>query len=187
MRYALSVPSELQTGLQSGASIAVLGVCQTVVAINGNEIIFEAIEETLKCTTLSSLHKGQWVNFERSAKMGDEIGGHPLAGHVLGTATIKSIDYPSAEQRTLRIACDPKWMKNIFPKGFIALNGASLTVGETDPQGFLTVHLIPETLKRTTFGAALVGDQINVEIDSQTQAIVATVERILAEKLAFSN
>jgi len=182
MRYALSVPLEYQKKLKTGASICVHGVCQTVVAIEGTSVIFEAMGETLIRTTLSSLASGQWVNFERSAKMSDEIGGHLLSGHVRGTALLESIEAPTPEQRILHIACPCEWMNVILPKGYIALNGASLTVVDPDPRGYFTVHLIPETLKRTTFGQIKANDKINVEIDSQTQAIVATVERVLAAR-----
>ncbi len=181
-RYALTVPSHLLHGLVIGASISVHGICQTVVSINENEIAFDAMEETLKRTTIKFLTQGQIVNFERAAKMSDEIGGHLLSGHIIGTASISNITVPSKEQRILTISCAPEWMKYILPKGYIALNGVSLTVVETDPKGSFTVHLIPETLRATTFGLASEGERINIEIDSQTQAIVDTVERVLAAR-----
>lgn len=181
-RYAIEVPPELVNNLRVGASVSVHGICQTVVAIKGNEITFEAIEETLKRTTIPQLSTHQLVNVERSAKFGDEIGGHVLSGHIMGTAKIAKMASPSPEQRIVTFSCSPEWMKYILPKGFIALNGASLTVVDTDAQGEFTVHLIPETLKLTTFGEAQIGELINLEIDSQTQAIVATVERVLSSQ-----
>lgn len=182
IRYAVKLPSNLLTNLQIGASIAIHGACQTVVEIKGNEVFFQAIEDTLKRTTIPNYKIGQFVNIERSAKMGDEIGGHVLSGHVMGTGEIIDIKSPSAEQRVLTVRVPSAWMKTILHKGFIAVNGASLTVGEVYPNdGVFTLNLIPETLKMTTFGEAQVGEKVNIEIDSQTQAIVETVERILAQ------
>lgn len=179
-RYKVELPREMLVGLETGASISVNGACQTVVNIEDTRVLFEAIEDTLKRTTIAQFKVEQKVNIERSMKMGDEIGGHLLSGHVLGTARIGNMRSPTPEQRVFEITCDKSWMKYIFHKGYIALNGVSLTVGDVFPdRGAFTVNLIPETLKLTTFGEAAEGDLINVEIDSQTQAIVETVERIL--------
>jgi riboflavin synthase len=151
----------------------------TATDINGQRVCFDVIPETLQRTTLSLLETGSKVNIERSLKMGDELGGHLLSGHIMGTGTV--------EQRTavgegvdLQIGVPPKLMKYINEKGYIALNGASLTVGTAIDRTF-TVHLIPETLRLTTFGSAQVGDDINIEIDAMTQTVVATVERILKQ------
>lgn len=182
VRYAVSLPSDLLKNLQIGASICIHGACQTVVEIKNNEVYFQAIEDTLKRTTVPTYQVGQYVNIERSAKMGDEIGGHQLSGHVLGTGEIIDIQSPSQEQRVLSVRVPPTWMKYILHKGFIAVNGASLTVGDVYPNdGIFTLNLIPETLRITTFGEVKVGDLVNIEIDSQTQAIVETVERILSQ------
>ncbi|MGE3318125.1 MAG: riboflavin synthase subunit alpha [Candidatus Berkiella sp.] len=179
-RYKIALPPEILVDLETGASISVNGVCQTVVSIENQTILFEAIEDTLKRTSLAQLSVGQKVNIERSMKMGDEIGGHLLSGHVMGTARITNMRSPTPEQRVFEITCDKRWMRFILHKGYIALNGVSLTVGDVFPErGAFTVNLIPETLKLTTFGEAVEGDLINIEIDSQTQAIVETVERVL--------
>lgn len=181
MQYALTLPSSLPFDGQTGASISVNGVCQTIVHIEGNTIAFDAIGETLARTTIGSLEIGDQVNIERAAKIGDEIGGHLLSGHIIGTAMISSItELP--DQRIVQFHCPAEWMKYILPKGFIALQGCSLTIVDTDPSGYFTVHLIPETLKRTVFGSLHVGDKVNLEIDSQTQAIVTTVENILKNR-----
>lgn len=182
-RYALTLPDNLLKDLCPGASISVNGVCQTVVAIDGFNVAFDAMEETLKRTTISALQHNQRVNIERAAKIGDEIGGHILSGHIMGKGKVSNVIFPSHEQKVLNIQCNPLWMKYILPKGYIALNGASLTVVETDPKGYFSVHLIPETLRITTFGSIQEGDDINIEIDSQTQAIVDTVERVLSAKM----
>jgi riboflavin synthase len=181
-RYALTLPSTMLIDLAIGASVAVNGVCQTVVSIENQIVSFDAIKDTLKKTTIPTFVAGQRVNVERSLKMGDEIGGHFLSGHVMGTAVISNIHSPTSEQRILQITCDPSWMRFILHKGYVAINGVSLTVGDIDPNGSFTLNLIPETLRMTTFGEAQEGDMVNIEIDSQTQAIVETVERVLAKK-----
>lgn len=179
-RYRITLPSALCFGLETGASIAVNGVCQTVVLIEDKTVTFDAIEDTLKRTTIPQFSVGQMVNVERSLKMGDEIGGHLLSGHVMETGKINHIQAPTPEQRIFEISCDSSLMRFILHKGYIALNGVSLTVGNVFPErGAFTVNLIPETLRLTTFGEAKIGDSLNIEIDSQTQAIVETVERVL--------
>lgn len=186
-RYRITLPPALCVGLETGASIAVNGVCQTVVTIEDTTVTFDAIEDTLKRTTIPQFIVGQRVNVERSLKMGDEIGGHLLSGHVMGTGKIIHIQAPTPEQRIFEISCDASWMRFILHKGYIALNGVSLTVGDVFPaDGLFTVNLIPETLKLTTFGEAKIGDSLNIEIDSQIQAIVETVERVLKNK-TFEN
>ncbi|MBS0286191.1 MAG: riboflavin synthase subunit alpha [Proteobacteria bacterium] len=179
-RYALSLPTALLADLKIGASVSVNGACQTVVAIKGNDVYFDAIAQTLRCTTIPSYRVGTWVNIERSAKFGDEIGGHMLSGHILGKATISNITTASQGEHILTISCPQEWMKYIFYKGYIAVNGVSLTVQEVDAKGHFSVHLIPETLRITTFDTAQEGEEVNIEIDSQTQAIVDTVQRVLA-------
>ena len=179
-RYSIQLPLDMLKGLETGASIAVNGVCQTVVRIDNETVAFDAIQDTLKLTTIPHFIVGQKVNVERSLKMGEEIGGHILSGHIIGTARISNMFSPTPEQRVFEISCDPKWMRYILHKGYVALNGVSLTVGNVFPErGTFTINLIPETLRLTTFGTAKEGDLINVEIDSQTQAIVETVERVL--------
>ena len=181
-RYALQFTDDLLTNLKIGASVSINGVCQTVVAIEEQAVYFEAIAETLRCTTIPTFATGSLVNIERSAKFGDEIGGHLLSGHVIGTATISHITATSAGEHILTFSCNPDWMKYILYKGYIAINGASLTVQSVDPRGEFSVHLIPETLRITTFDTAQEGHLVNIEIDTQTQAIVDTVERVLASR-----
>lgn len=172
---------DLASGLQPGASVAIDGVCLTAVSGDHNGVLFQVIEETLRRTTLSRLAVGTWVNVERSYRIGDELGGHELSGHVMGTGEILRIDTKSGETAMV-IAVPPTWMKYILTKGFIAIDGASLTVGETSPQGEFWLHLIPETLTRTTLGKRSVGERVNVELDARTVAIVDTVERVLAAR-----
>jgi riboflavin synthase len=180
--YAVEIPEALVAGLQLGASVSIDGVCQTVVRIAGAQVTFDAMEETLRKTTIGAIAEGRQVNVERSATLGDEIGGHALAGHVRGTAEI--VDVQTRENnRASTFRVPAAWMSYIFPQGFIALDGASLTIVDVDrDQATFRVSFIPETLKRTTFGFKSAGDRVNVEIDSRTQIIVDTVERVLAQR-----
>lgn len=170
----------LLTNLTIGASVAVDGVCLTVTTIENNQVSFDVMQETLNKTTLGLLNAGDKVNMERSAKQGDEIGGHILSGHIEGTAMISQIK-ESENNYMIHFTCPAVWMKYILPKGFIAINGASLTIIDTQPTGGFNVSLIPETLRATTFKEKRVGDSVNIEIDNQTKVIVTTVERYLQE------
>ena len=190
----MRVDNHFASDIAIGASVAVDGVCQTVKTIQtcpaypAHQLLgFDAITETLNKTTLCNLHINQPVSLERSARLGDEIGGHLLSGHVNGTATLAEITQ-TPEETILHLKVPQDWMRYIFPKGFIAINGSSLTVVDTDKAGLFTVHLIPQTLKVTQFGNKQVGDKVNIELDQQTQIIVNTIERIVKEKgnsLAF--
>lgn len=169
---------KLTEDLHVGASVSVSGVCLTVVEKTPAMAMFEAMSETLRKTTIGTLEEGDVVNIERSIRVGDEIGGHRVSGHVVGTAVIKSIDTPQ-NNHIVTIGCDSAWMDYILPKGFVAVDGCSLTVVDTGPDWF-TIHLIPETLRVTTFGIKGVGDTVNIEIDPETQAIVTAVKRYLS-------
>lgn len=182
LRYAVAMDATHLANLQRGASISISGICQTVVDANDRMVWFDAIDETLKKTTLGSLKVGSDVNIERSARIGDEIGGHLLSGHIYGTAEIASI-VREGNNCVVQFKCPPEWTKYLLPKGYIALDGASLTLVDVDKKnGLFTVHLIPETLQRTTFGSKQNGERVNLELDSQTQTIVDTIERIYASK-----
>ncbi|MEM9068599.1 MAG: riboflavin synthase, partial [Myxococcota bacterium] len=121
-------------GLELGASVSIDGVCQTVVAVDESRITFEAIRETLAKTTLGSLEVGTKVSVERSARVGDEVGGHDVSGHVTGTGTLGHRE-TKGHDVSLRIDVPKAWMKYILHKGFVALDGSSLTVGERDDGG----------------------------------------------------
>lgn len=177
--YIVNLSLPLCHHLNVGDSISVNGVCQTVVSCIGTQVRFQAIEETLEKTTLGALRKGVKVSIERSLRFGDEVGGHEVSGHVFGTAVIyQKIETP--DNLTLIIQCNPAWMKYILPKGFIAVDGSSLTIGNTDPeQGLFFLHLIPETLRLTNFAQKNINDKVNIEFDQKTKTIVDTVERIL--------
>jgi riboflavin synthase len=181
LRYSVALSDELLEGLRTGASVAIDGVCQTVVAIEGHDVVFEAIRETLDKTTLSELTSGARVSVERSCRVGDEIGGHEVAGHVIGTGVIDAVKH-HGEVFDLWIRVPKAWMKYILSKGFVAVDGSSLTVGDTDAEGSFELHLIPETLRLTNLGRKRAGDRVNIELDPRTVAIVETVERVLAER-----
>lgn len=166
---------ELAKGVERGASIAIAGVCLTATSINRESVRFDVIGETLTKTALGSMQVGSEYNVERSAKLGDEIGGHQVSGHVSGVVTIRAIETP-VNNWIVRFACDPGWMPYLLPKGFVALDGCSLTIVDVGDDWF-TVHLIPETLARTTFGQKTQGDAVHLEIDPMTRAIVDTVKR----------
>lgn len=179
--FDVSLSPELVEGLVQGASVAIDGVCLTVASITGTHVRFDAMEETLRLTTIGSIVVNDLVNVERSARMGDEIGGHVMSGHVSTMAEIIAID-DSENNKAMTFQVESKWMRYIFSKGFIALDGASLTVVDAKKEeGTFQVWFIPETLRLTRFGEKKVGDRVNVEIDSQTQAVVNTVMNILPE------
>ena len=163
-----------------GSSIAVDGVCLTVTHVQDNLASFDIMEETLRVTTLGEKQEGDRINVERSARMGDEIGGHVVSGHVTTKGEVIHIHNVGHDvAMTLRVS--PEWMKYVIHKGFIAVDGASLTVVEPEEDTF-RIHLIPETLEKTSLGNKQVGDKVNIEIDPMTQAIVNTTERVLLQK-----
>lgn len=181
VRYEVELDAALSRDLSLGASVSIDGVCQTVVETRGTVAAFEAIRETLDRTTLGELRAGARVSVERSYRVGDELGGHEVAGHVWGTGEILELRRQEGIH-DLKIGVPQPWMKFIFEKGFVAVHGSSLTVGATDPAGCFTVHLIPETLRLTTLGDKVAGDRLNIEPDARTVAIVETVERVLAQR-----
>lgn len=170
----------LAAGVQLGASVAVDGVCLTAVDVDDVWVKFQVVTETLERTTLGTLREGDRVNIERSYRIGDEVGGHEVSGHVIGTGAIGAVQTTNGET-AMRIDVKSEWMKYILPKGFVAIDGASLTIGETAAASFW-LHLIPETLARTSLGEKSVGSKVNVELDARTVAIVDTVERVLAAR-----
>lgn len=175
--------NELSDGLEIGASVALDGVCLTVAGLDGTRVLFQIIPETLERSTLGALDVGSIVSVERSYRVGDELGGHEVAGHVTGTGRIAAIERDGG-RFDVRVSVPREWMKYILPKGFIAVDGSSLTVGATYAEGAFELHLIPETLRVTKFGSRAVGDLVNIELDARTVAIVESVERVLAQRQA---
>jgi len=185
--FTLQFPAGFTQGLEIGASVAVDGTCLTVTTVHdGDRADFDVMQQSLALTTLAGLGEGSRVNVERAAREGAEVGGHPLSGHVDAMATVAEIRRPE-NNCVLRIAVPAPWMRYVFAKGYIAVNGASLTVAEAgrerDGSGWFEVWLIPETLRMTTFGEKQPGDPLNLEIERATQVVVDTVRDALDERL----
>jgi len=178
--HLIRLPDHLLKGLKSGASVAHNGCCLTVTGIQGNRVSFDLMQETLRVTNLGELTTGDRINVERAARFGDEIGGHQMSGHILCTAEVTEV-IESANNRKIWFRIPAPWTKYLFPKGYIGIDGISLTIGEVDGNRF-DVNLIPETLMRTNLGGRAPGDRVNIEIDPQTQAIVDTVERVMTAR-----
>ncbi|OBW92925.1 riboflavin synthase [Gallibacterium salpingitidis] len=179
--HIIKMPQDLLDGLTLGASVAHNGVCLTVTAINHDLISFDLMQETLKVTNLGDLQVGDEINIERAMKIGDEVGGHLLSGHVYCTATVADIIRSENNCQIWFKLPNTEVMKYILTKGYVAVDGISLTIGAVKEQSFC-VNLIPETLQRTTIGQKQLNDKVNIELDSQTQAVVDTVERYLSQQ-----
>ncbi len=182
--FAVELDHRHVAGLEVGASVSLGGVCMTVTRVEGNRAHFDAAAETLSRTTLGQVHDGTRLNVERSAKAGAEIGGHPVSGHVDGTATVVAVERPE-NNCVITFQLPIEYGRYVFNKGFISLNGCSLTVCDLDKKtGRFRVFLIPETLRLTTFGDTKPGDRVNFEIDRQTQIIVDTIQAAVEATLA---
>ena len=125
--FAIEFPDVLLQELETGASVAVNGVCFTVTKIDNRRVSFDAIAETLALSNIQFIEAGTQVNLERSAKSGAEVGGHILSGHIVGTSELLLIEESSNNIR-LTFEGKPDWLKFVFEKGFLAVNGCSLTV-----------------------------------------------------------
>jgi riboflavin synthase len=157
--------------IEIGASIACSGVCLTVVAIeaaaNRTRFMVEAAAETLARTTAGGWREGTRLNLERALRMGDELGGHIVSGHVDGVAAlVRRADLPESAQMHFR--APPELSRFIAPKGSVALDGVSLTVNSVDGDNF-SVLIIPHTLKVTTLGAWREGEAVNLEVDQMAR------------------
>jgi riboflavin synthase len=161
-----------------GASIACAGVCLKVTERGQGWFAVQASAETLSRTTLGEWREGSSINLERALKLGDELGGHILSGHVDAVAEIVS-RRPEGDSVRFVFAVPPPFDKAIAPKGSVALDGVSLTVNEVEGSRF-GVNIIPHTQANTTFGAAQAGDRVNLEID----VLARYVARLLGKDLA---
>lgn len=175
------LPGTLLPNLTIGASVAYNGCCLTVTGIMDDLVSFDLTKETLRITNLGTLKVGDKINFERSISLSEEIGGHLMSGHVICTAELVKIITSENNRQIWFGMPDKELMKYIMNKGYIGVDGISLTIGEVASNRFC-VHLIPETLMRTTLSKKQLGDRVNIEIDSQIQAIVDTVNRVLAAR-----
>ena len=155
--------------LKKGASVSVNGVCLTAVSTSNGNMIFDVIKETLRITNLDDIQVGSTVNLERSLKYGDEVGGHILSGHVSCKAQSKLTQNDGEIE--LRIECPKEWLDFIFLKGYVAINGASLTVAKKE-KGSFSVFLIPETLSATNLSKSFENSFLNIEVDQSTYSSV---------------
>jgi riboflavin synthase len=180
--FHIRFPERLMIDLQLGASVSVEGVCLSVTSMTGTEVTFDAMDATLERTNLGTLKVGDPVNIERSAKPTDENGGHNIAGHIATTAELVAakMEMPGA---FIRFKVPEEWAKYVFKRGYLAVNGASLTVAEAEDDEF-TINLIPETLRQTTFPRYKAGDHLNIEVDHQTMVMVDVVKRTLERLMA---
>jgi len=164
--------------LREGASVSVNGVCLTVVSSNNKSMIFDVIKETLRITNLDDIKIGSMVNLERSLKYGDEVGGHILSGHV--SCKGKSQLIRNDGEVELRVECPKEWIDYILLKGYVAINGASLTVAKKETDSF-SVYLIPETLGATNLSQHPEESFLNIEVDQSTYSSINAERSKLAQ------
>ncbi|MFY1853310.1 riboflavin synthase subunit alpha [Achromobacter xylosoxidans] len=182
--FTLAFPDGFCKDLAIGASVSTDGVCLTVTEIlDANHATFDVMLQSLAITTLGSYQEGDRANVERAARDGAEIGGHPLSGHVDFTSEVVMVK-SSDTNRLMRFSIPEAFRKYVFAKGYIAINGASLTVSEVNrAEGWFEVWLIPETRRMTVFEDKQVGDHVNIEIERSTQVVVDTVRETVQESL----
>ena len=178
----ISTPKGFDKNLKRGASISVNGVCLTSKDNGSKSLKFDVIEETISKTNLKNITKGDTVNLERSIKASTEIGGHLMSGHVHFTANIiKIVDRKNT--RDIQISLVKKYSDYVMEKGYIGINGCSLTIGKVTKTNFY-IHLIPETLDITNLDQLSKDDQVNIEIDQNTITVVNTVKKTLAAQIS---
>ena len=177
--YNISIDcsSKITSNLKKGASVSVNGVCLTVKDENPEILRFDLVEETIKRTNFQNIKIGDNVNLERSVKMGDEIGGHLVSGHIHGISKVVSIEIRD-QSWDVEISIEPFMQEYILHKGYVAINGCSLTVGEVSKESFL-IHLIPETLSVTNLFQLEQDSTVNIELDQNTIIIADTIKKYL--------
>ena len=177
---SIECSSEFISDLKKGASISVDGVCLTVKDENPEILRFDLVEETIMRTNFQNIKTGDNVNLERSLKMGDEIGGHPVSGHIHGISKVISIDKRD-QSWDVKFSVEPFMHDYMLHKGYVAINGCSLTVGEVSNESFM-IHLIPETLSITNLFQLEQDSVVNIELDQNTIIIADTVKKYLDGK-----
>jgi riboflavin synthase len=170
----LTLSTQLAAELREGDSIAVGGVCLTATKIDGDSFATDVMHETLQRSTLGAVAAGSSVNLELALRAADRLGGHIVQGHVDGVGAVAAVR-EDGFARIVTIAAGPEVLRYIVQKGSITVDGVSLTVARIDEDGF-DVSLIPETLARTTLGAAAAGAPVNLEVD----VLAKYVEKLLA-------
>lgn len=174
-KLSILVSETFTKKIKKGDSVSVNGVCLTVVDFKKNLLIFDVIHESIKLTNLLESYESRPFNLERSLKVGDEVGGHFVSGHVHDVAEV--ISFKNDKEKILKVKI-PKSIKDyIFKKGYIAINGISLTVVEVKAN-FFTMSIIPETYSSTNLIYVKKKDFVNVEADQQTISIVETVKKL---------
>jgi len=173
---SVAMPKSWLPGTKSGDSIAVQGICLTVVKISGGEAVFQAVRETVNRTTLGNWSTGTKVNLERSLPADGRFGGHIVAGHIDATTLVRSVE-STGTGRQIVFATPVELISLIAEKGSIAIDGVSLTVAKAADDVF-SVAIIPETLTRTTFGSLKSGDTVNIEADLIARYVRKAVETI---------
>jgi len=176
-RLVLAAP-ETAPGADVGDSVSVAGVCLTVVGTEEGRLAFDAVPETLARTALGRLETGDVVNLEPSLRVGDQLGGHVVQGHVDAVGSVRSV-VPEEDSRRVWFDAPESVVRYCIEKGSIAVDGVSLTVAALDDDGF-EVALIPHTLAVTTLGRLEPGDEVNLEAD----VLGKVVERLLAARLS---
>ena len=167
-------------GLKVGDSVAVDGVCLTLTKSESDRMFFDAVPETLNKTIIKSYKKETKVNLEPSLRFNDSVGGHIVSGHIHTTGHINQVEI-HGDAKDIVIDAGEDWGKFLFEKGYIGINGCSITLGEIT-EGRFIVHLIPETLRATNLDNLIYGDKVNLEFDQNTITIVETTERILRDQ-----
>jgi riboflavin synthase len=181
--YTVNFSSILLKNLKIGDSVAHNGCCLTVKYINCPHVVFDIMKITIANTNLGVLNIGDYVNIERSLKYGDEMGGHIISGHIMNTGEISKISKLDKNHILWCKVKDLSLMKYIFYKGFIAIDGISLTINNIIKNEFC-VSIIPETLSSTTIGFKKIGQLVNIEIDFYTQIIVDTTKRLIKKDIS---
>ena len=178
----IQAPKGFAKNLSKGASVSVNGVCLTIKKGGTDLLEFDVIEETLKKTNLKNINRSSKVNLERSMTAKTEIGGHLVSGHIHGTGKVLKV-INRKETKDLLIKIPAELREYFFYKGYVALNGCSLTIGKVLKSSFY-IHLIPETVSITNFKEINKGDLINIEVEQTTINTVETVKRVMSEKKA---
>ena len=176
----IKAPKGFSKNLVKGASVAVNGVCLTVKKGKIDFLEFDVIEETIQKTNLKNISRLSKVNLERSMTAKTEIGGHLVSGHIHGTGEVLKVLNKQAT-KDLQIKIPKSLREYFFYKGYVALNGCSLTIGRVLKTSFY-IHLIPETVSVTTFKDIKKGDLINIEVEQATINTVETVKRVMSER-----
>lgn len=174
--------SKVMEDLKVSESICVAGVCLTVVDISGGTFSVETVPETVSRSNLGSLKGGSGVNLERSLALGDRIGGHMVQGHVDGKGMVAEMNRDGNSVR-IRISCDADLLRYVVEKGFITVDGTSLTVTDVDGSGF-EVAIIPFTFDHTTLRERSTGSEVNIEVDVTAKYVEKLARPHIASALA---